>query len=428
MALQTRNTIIKKNETDVAATELKQNPFDKTERSLNAAVATDTYKKTGDVKPLMDVLTINKEKTLGGSVDNYNADKQISNVKETEQNRLVDVAKNNYLNNKNDETFKAYTDSLNKGFDTYNKDTQGGLLIQQALRGANSSNIDIKVADAKSDFQMDPVKYADEYKKILAEKATYYGEGSAEAVYAKNELRGIDEEILLSGVRSATLDYMDDPANGFQRLQAEKQKLVDFYGSSESGYMAAKAVLAGDTTESARLDTEASAKFKSGEIGYDGYHAFLGAQMSKYEEGSTSYLKYYSAIKGVEFNKNMDDLMRQQYNTPPGQVIKNMKASQAQYAVGSQAYNAMQNNIDVLDQNLRYEAYQKNVQAEIKKRTESINSAKSKLAILESDYQKGDVGDKTFKSKYSSLSNKVDYLSDSNTLPKYEQWNTYGVS
>ena len=427
MAL-TKNPIIKRNDTEFAALEKTANPYDKTARKIQVAEAQKQYELTGDVKPLENTLQTVKEKTLGGSIDRYNIDTKIQGTKEQEYQRKVDVAAKAYKDNPNDVTAADYQKTIAEGKNIYSAGSETGLKIDSAIKNVSGSEISRTTAAAKANWQNDPETYKDEYKAAIQKQIDYYGKDSSEAVTLKQNLRKVDEESLLYGVRSAKLAYTEDPENNYEALVNAEKKLVDFYGSSSDGYYASKALITMDETESERLDTEASAQYQTGAIGFEGYHNYLNAQMSKYDEGSTQYLKYYKASKDLEFKNTLDTLVRSQYDSEPGDVIKNMKSSQAAYAVGSTAYNSFQDQIDTLTQNLRYTAYKEMVKSEVKERSEEINSLQVKLYLAEQDFANGKISESKYKKLYKNYNNKIDYLGDSNTLPSFEIWNSYGVS
>ena len=403
-------------------------PYDKTRRAIDVATAKTTFEKTGDVKPFLADTSKVAEKVLGGTVEQYSLKQTQSGVQDADYANKVSAAQDAYKANPNEATAQALKDVMNTGFQRYSPESSKGITINSALRSIDVSEFDRKLYDVEADWKNDPEQFKDAYKKTLQEQINFYGAGSTKAVSLEQKMRSADEESLLHSVRNDQLAYEKDPVGTYDKLVGDRQKLIDFYGSNSDGYYASETLNKLNTTEQERLDTQASNDFEAGRVSYDGYDSYLKASMSKFEEGSTDYMKYYKASNQLEFNKQLDDLVRLQYSEAPGEVLKSMQAAQTEYAAGSTTYQTMQNSIDKMTTIIRQNAYNEMVKKEVQSRNEQIASLNSKVYLLQRDLESGDLSESSFKKKYTSYTSKLSYLKDSNTLPQFEIWNTYGTS
>lgn len=420
----TRNTITK-DPAQRASVIKKTDAFESTRRSMKLAKAESEYEKTGDFKTLDTTAAKVQEKTLGGSVEQFNVEQKRDSLEDKDFSRQVKQAQIAYENTPGQESADALKSVMEKGFQRYSDQSSTGMDIGQAIRGVETTEMSRALYDLESDWQNDPALYKDQYKEELEKQISYYGEDSVNGVKLSQKVRMVEEESLLGDVRNAMLDYDKDPVGSYDKLIDTQKKLADFYGSSEDGYYARVTLNNIGSAEQERLDTQASTDFETGKVGYDGYLSYLNASMSKYEEGSEEYMKYYKASSELKFNKNMDELIRLQYEKPTGQVQSALVDFQKQFEPGSVAYNQIQDQVDTLEEQIRYNAYQEMVKDEIRERQEEINSLEVKLYTLEQDYLNGEISESKYKSKYQKYSNKIDYLGDQNTLPQFEIWKTY---
>jgi hypothetical protein len=422
----TRNPI-QKDETQYTGVIKKSDPYQRTRRSAELATAELGYEKTGDYSALEKEASRVAGQPLGGSAEKVGLEAKVQGYGDTEYGRVVKEAQNAYKENPNEDTAAKLKTAMESGYQRYAPTSARGLDIESALRSLGINETSRTLADIQSNWEMDPEKYKDSYKEQLNKAISFYGAGSTQAVQLKEALRTVDEESLLYGIRSASLAYEKDPEGTYEQLVGARQKLIDFYGSSSDGYYASQALNKLEDAEQGRLDTQASTDFELGKISYEGYSSYLKATMSKYEEGSEEYMKYYKAEGQLTFNKQLDDLIRLQYSEPPGQVLTGLQSYQGTLQAGTPAYNSVQDSIDKMSQIIRQNAYNDMIKGVVKKRTDEINSLNAKLYILQRDYENGDMSDSKFKKKYKSYSNKLAYLSDPNTLPQYEIYNTYGT-
>lgn len=406
----------------------RTDPFDTTRRSIKLNEAGAKFEQTGNLDEYKATAEEIRKKTLGGSTEQYGIGTRVRAAEEKDLGNRIAVAEQKYKEAPTTETATALKSTIESGKALYGENTERGVQIAKNARLVDTSEMNRALADVEFNWKNDPLVYQDEYKQKLQEQINYYGADSIDGIELRSKLRGADEEGLLSETRNAMALYETDPEANIGRLQEAQKKLVDFYGSSSDGYYASKALTSINQNEQDRLDQQSSIDFEAGVIGYDGYKSYLDASMSKYPEGSDNYMKYYEASKTLEFNKNLDDLIRLQYSQPQGDVLKTMQSYQGSLQSGSQAYNQVQDQIDTLTQQIRYNAYQEMVKKEVSNRQKQSNDIEAKLYTLEQDYLSGAISPSKYKSKSKDYNKKLDYLTSSYTLPQFQLYNTYGTS
>lgn len=399
--------------------------FDTTRRSIKLNEAGAKFEQTGNLEEYKATAGEIQKRVLGGSTEEYGLKTRVRGAEEKDFGNRVAVAEQKYKEAPTTETATALKSTIESGKALYGENTERGVQIAKNARLVDTSEMNRELADIEFNWENDPLVYQDEYKKKLEEQINYYGADSIDGITLRSKLRGADEEGLLSETRNAMALYETDPEANIGRLQEAQKKLVDFYGSSADGYYAVKSLNAINTTEQGRLDKEASIDFESGVIGYDAYKSYLDSSLSKFPEGSQEYMKYYEASKTLEFNKNLDDLIRLQFTQPQGEVMKSMKSYQSSLQAGSVTFNQVQDQIDQLEYQIRYNAYQEMVKKEVKNRQEEANGLEAKLHILESDFATGAISPSKYSKKSKQLEDKLDYLTSSYTLPQFQLYNTY---
>lgn len=422
----TRNDITLEPRKDKAVAQ-RTDPFDATRRRLKTAEAQTEFEKTGDLGAFKSrTETINRN-VIGGSVEKFNAGATLQSAEKQDYENRVAVAQSKYTQAPSEQSAAALKETIASGKTLYGENTARGVQVQGNERAVSQTDMNRKLLDLEFDWKNDPLVYQDEYKAELEKQIKFYGADSLDGITLRSKLRNADEESLLSETRNAMNLYETDPEANIEKLNSAQKKLVDFYGSSADGYYALKSLNSINSTEQERLDSEASIDFESGKIGYDGYSAYLTSSMSKYPEGSEEYMKYYKASSDLKFNKSLDDLIRLQYSQPKGQVMKSMRSYQSNLAEGSTAFNQVQDQIDSLEQQLRYDAYQEVVKKEVANRQEQANDISIKLASLEQDYVDGAISKSKYTKKMKGYNSKLDFLTSSYTLPQFDLSNTYGV-
>lgn len=403
----------------------RTDPFDATRRSIKLNEAGNEFEKTGNLEQYKATAEQIRQKTLGGSTERYSVDTRVRAAEEKDFGNRVSVAEQQYKETPTAETAKKLKETIQSGGELYGPNTERGVQIAKNARLVDTSEMNRQLADVEFNWKNDPLVYQDEYKQKLQEQINYYGADSIDGIELRSKLRSADEEGLLAETRNAMAAYETDPEANISRLQEAQKKLVDFYGSSADGYYAVKALNTINTTEQDRLDKEASIDFESGVIGYDAYKAYLTSSLSKFPEGSQEYMKYYEASKTLEFNKNLDDLIRLQFSQPQGEVMKSMKTYLGSLQSGSAAYNQVQDQIDQLEYQIRYNAYQEMIKKEVSSRQKQANDIEVKLYSLEQDFLSGAISKSKYSKKTKDYNNKLDYLTSSYTLPQFQLYNTY---
>ncbi len=403
----------------------RTDPFDATRRSIKLNEAGAKFEQTGNLEEYKATAEDIRKRTLGGSTEQYGVNTRIRGAEEKDFGNRVAVAEQQYKETPTKETAATLKQTIESGKALYGENTERGVQIAKNARLVDTSEMNRELADVEFNWRTDPLVYQDEYKKKLQEQINYYGADSIDGIELRSKLRSADEEGLLSETRNAMALYETDPEANIGRLQEAQKKLIDFYGSSADGYYAVKALNAINTTEQERLDQEASVDFESGVIGYDAYKSYLDSSLSKFPEGSEEYMKYFEASKTLEFNKNLDDLIRLQFTQPQGEVMKSMKSYLGSLQAGSPAYNQVQDQVDQLEYQIRYNAYQDMIKKEVSNRQKQANDIEVKLYSLEQDFLSGAISKSKYSKKVKSYNNKLDYLTSSYTLPQFQLYNTY---
>lgn len=403
----------------------RTDPFDATRRSIKLNEAGAKFEQTGNLEEYKATAEDIRKRTLGGSTEQYGVNTRIRGAEEKDFGNRVAVAEQQYKETPTNETAATLKQTIESGKALYGENTERGVQIAKNARLVDTSEMNRELADVEFNWRTDPLVYQDEYKKKLQEQINYYGADSIDGIELRSKLRSADEEGLLSETRNAMALYETDPEANIGRLQEAQKKLIDFYGSSADGYYAVKALNAINTTEQERLDQEASVDFESGVIGYDAYKSYLDSSLSKFPEGSEEYMKYFEASKTLEFNKNLDDLIRLQFTQPQGEVMKSMKSYLGSLQAGSPAYNQVQDQVDQLEYQIRYNAYQDMIKKEVSNRQKQANDIEVKLYSLEQDFLSGAISKSKYGKKTKEYNNKLDYLTSSYTLPQFQLYNTY---
>jgi len=399
--------------------------FDTTRRSIKLNEAGAKFEQTGNLEEYKATAEEIRKRTLGGGTEQYGINTRVRGAEEKDFGNRVAVAEQKYKETPTGETAAALKSTIESGKALYGENTEKGVQIAKNARLVDTSEMNRELADIEFNWSTDPLVYHDEYKKKLQEQINYYGSDSIDGITLRSKLRSADEEGLLSETRNAMALYETDPEANIGRLQEAQKKLVDFYGSSADGYYAIKALNSINTAEQDRLDQDASLDFETGVIGYDAYKSYLDASLAKYPEGSKEYMKYFEASKSLEFNKNLDDLIRLQFSKPQGEVMKSMKSYMGSLQPGSPAYNQVQDQVDQLEYQIRYNAYQDMIKKEVSSRQKQANDIEVKLYSLEQDFMSGAISKSKYSKKVKSYNNKLDYLTSSYTLPQFEMYNTY---
>ncbi|HDK42625.1 MAG TPA: hypothetical protein ENG87_04545, partial [Candidatus Pacearchaeota archaeon] len=336
----------------------KTDPYDRTRRSIKTVEAEEEYRKSGKIDPFRKTTAKIKEKTLGGSVERFRLKQTQEQTEEKEYGRKVSEAEQLYKEKPGEESAAALKGAIESGYGIYGKKSETGTAIRASLRNVSATEFARTLADIQTDWQNDPEAFKEDYIAELEKQIGFYGEDSLEGIELRSNIRGAEEESLLYGVRNALIAYDKDPVNNYNALTNSQNALMEFYGSSEDGFYAQQALLQTGAEEQGRLDEQATIDFEQGVIGYDGYKNYINASMSKYPEGSEEYMTYFAAGKQLTFDKKLDDLIRMQFNKPQGQVIKSMKNFQSSLATGSTVFQQVQDQIDNLEYQIRYGAYQ----------------------------------------------------------------------
>jgi len=403
----------------------KTNAYDKVSRGIELRKAQETYEKTGDESQYQQRAGQIEQRTLGGSTEKFGVQQQREQMRDVDLSRRVNLAQSEYEKDQSTENAQAIKDEIATGYDRYSEESQMGIQLGQMTRQVDVKEMTRQLQDVRADWLNDPANNTQAYKDQLSQMSNYYGENSIEGININQQIRQADERSATLNVQNAMQAYEEDPANNFEALQNAQNQLIEFYGSSENGIMAQQSLRAGDQQEQGRVDTEASVEFEAGAIGYDEYSQYLNATMTKYPEGSPEYMKYYQASTSLEFNHDMDQIMRMQYDSPPGQVQQSLKDFQNQFAEGSPAFNQAQGQVDQLEVYLRQQAFQDQLKLVNFARQGEVNELEAKMFMLNQDYASGEIDEDKYKKKYEKYQNKIDYLTDPGTLPQFEMWNTY---
>lgn len=403
----------------------RTDPFDTTRRSIKLNEAGAKFEQTGNLEEYKATAEEIRKKTLGGSTEQYNIGARVRGAEEKDFSNRVAVAEQQYKETPTEATAAKLKETIQSGSTLYGSNTSRGVQIERNARLVDTTEMNRKLEDIEFNWKNDPLVHQDEYKQALQEQINYYGADSPDGIELRSKLRSADEEGLLAETRGAMAAYETDPEANISRLQEAQKRLVDFYGSSADGYYAIKSLNSINTTEQDRLDKEASIDFESGVIGYDGYKSYLDASLSKFPEGSQEYMKYFEASKTLEFNKNLDDLIRLQFTKPQGEVMKSMKSYLGSLQPGSAAYNQVQDQVDQLEYQIRYNSYQDMIKKEVSNRQKQANDIETKLYSLEQDFLSGSISKSKYNKKYKDYNNKLDYLTSSYTLPQFQLYNTY---
>ena len=403
----------------------KTDPYDFTRRRIRLNEAEAKFDQTGDFDAFKKEQGFLQANTLGGSAEKANLDTATRNVEEKDFSRRVAVAEEAYKEAPTEENVGKLRSEISSGFNLFGKETKQGVQIQRNLRSVDTTENNRKLADIEFNWKNDPMAHQEEYKTELQRQIDYYGADTIDGITLKTKLRNADEEGLLYEVRTAMNDYETDPVSAIDKLRTAQERLTEFYGSSQDGYYARQTLNNINSKEQERLDNSATTDFKAGKISYDGYYSYLVASAAKYPEGSDEHMKYFAAGEALKFQKTLDDLVRLQFSSPQGEVMKQMKTYQATLAAGSDTYNQVQDQIDNLEYQIRYNAYQDMLKKEVGTRQEQVNDLQVKLYYLQSDYESGAISKSKFTEKYKSYNNKIDYLSSAQTLPSFELYKTY---
>lgn len=424
MAGITRNEIEKAPAQNAGAIR-KTDPYDFTRRRIRLNEAEAGFDQTGDFEKFKQEEGLIRKQTLGGSAEEANLNIAERNVTEKDYGRRVSIAEEAAKLEPTAENVNRLRSEVASGFNLFGKESKQGVQIAKNLRSVDTTENNRKLADIEFNWKNDPMAYQEEYKAELQRQIDYYGADTVDGITLKNKLRNADEEGLLYDVRTAMNDYETDPVSAIERLRTAQERLTEFYGSSLDGYYAKQTLNNINSKEQERLDTSATTDYKAGKISYDGYYSYLVASAAKYPEGSDEHMKYYGAAETLKFQKTLDDLVRLQFSSPQGEVMKQMKTYQATLAAGSDTYNQVQDQIDNLDYQIRYNAYQDMLKKEVTNRQEQVNDLQVKLFTLQSDYENGTISKSKFTKNYKSYNNKIDWLSSAQTLPAFELYKTY---
>jgi archaellum component FlaC len=424
MAGITRNEIEKAPAQNAGAIR-KTDPYDFTRRRIRLNEAEAGFDQTGDFEKFKKDEGLIREQTLGGSAEAANLDIASRNIEEKDYGRRVSIAEEAAKLEPTTENVDKLRSEVSSGFNLFGKESKQGVQIAKNLRSVDTTENNRKLADIEFNWKNDPMTHQEEYKTELQRQIDYYGPDTIDGLTLKTKLYNAEEEGMLSDVRTAMNDYDLDPVSSIERLRTAQERLTEFYGSSADGYYARQTLNNINSKEQERLDTSATTDYTSGKISYDGYYSYLVASAAKYPEGSAEHMKYYGASETLKFQKTLDDLVRLQFSSPQGEVMSQMKTYQGTLAAGSDAYNQVQDQIDNIDYQIRYNAYQDMLKKEVGSRQEQVNDLQVKLYGLQSDYESGTISKSKFTSKYKSYNNKIDYLSSSQTLPAFELYKTY---